>query len=57
MNEYGAILAYAGFALVVFAFAMMWLRYRATIQKRFRLLNYRPKDDDPKAPHQATSQP
>lgn len=51
MSEYEAIALYAGFALVVFSVAMIWRFHRDTIKKRFHLLNYHPKDDDPKAPH------
>jgi len=51
MNEYVAILVYAGFALIVFSIGMIWRYQRDAIRKRFHLLNYHSKSDDPKAPH------
>jgi hypothetical protein len=51
MSEYEAIAVYAAFALIVFAVGMIWRYHRHTIQKRFHLLNYHSKGDDPKAPH------
>jgi hypothetical protein len=51
MSEYEAIAVYAGFALVVFSVAMIWRFHRETIKKRFHLLNYHSKPEDPKAPH------
>jgi hypothetical protein len=51
MNEYEAIAVYAGFALIVFAIAMVWQHYRESIKKRFHLVNYRSHDDDPKIHH------
>ena len=48
MNDYGAILAYAIFAFVIFALAMIWRLYRERAKKRFHLLNYHSKDDDGK---------
>jgi hypothetical protein len=33
MSEYLEILAYAGFAVLVFAFAMIWRRYRERLKK------------------------
>jgi hypothetical protein len=51
MNEYQAIAVYSGFAILVFAFAMVWRHYRSILKKRFHLLNYHSKGDDPKTPH------
>jgi hypothetical protein len=51
MSDYGAIALYAVFALVVFSIAMIWRYHRETIRKRFHLLNYHPKGDDPKTTH------
>jgi hypothetical protein len=51
MNDYLAVMVYAGCSLIVFGFAMAWRVYRDRIMKRFHLLNYHPKD--PKNPHQA----
>jgi hypothetical protein len=51
MNDYEAIAAYAAFALIIFAVAMLWRKYRATVKKRLHLIDYRPKGDDPKTPH------
>jgi hypothetical protein len=51
MSDYEAILAYAAFALCIFAVAMLWRKYRDTVKKRLHLVDYRPKGDDPKTPH------
>jgi|HubBroStandDraft_6_1064221.scaffolds.fasta_scaffold800597_2 hypothetical protein len=51
MSDYEAILVYAGFALFVFAIGMIWRYHRDKITKRFHLLNYYSKHDDPKGPH------
>jgi hypothetical protein len=51
MNEYEAILVYAGFALIIFFIGMIWRYHRDKLTKRFHLLNYHSKGDDPKAPH------
>jgi hypothetical protein len=51
MNDYEVIGAYAVFAFFLFGLAMAWRRYRGTIKKRFHLLNYHSKGDDPKATH------
>jgi hypothetical protein len=51
MSDYEAIALYAAFALVVFSIGMIWRYHRDTIKKRFHLLNYHSKHDDPKAPH------
>ncbi len=50
MNDYETIGVYAGFALIVFAIGMIWRYHRDKITKRFHLLNYHSKSDDPKAP-------
>ena len=51
MSDYGAIGLYAGFALIVFAIGMIWRYQRDKIKKRFNLLNYYSKPEEPKAPH------
>ncbi len=51
MNDYTAILAYAVFAFGIFTLAMVWRLSRKSVMKRFHLLNYHSKGDDPKAPH------
>lgn len=51
MSDYEAIGVYAAFALIVFSVGMIWRYHRDAIKKRFRLLNYHSKSDDPKAPH------
>jgi hypothetical protein len=51
MNEYEAIALYAGFALIVFAIAVVWQHIRENIKKRFPLVNYHSDHDDPKIHH------
>jgi hypothetical protein len=41
MSEYQVVLAYGGFAMLIFAFGVMWSRFRDVIKRRFHLLNYR----------------
>ena len=55
MNEYEAIAVYAIFALLVFAVAMLWQRYRITIKKRIRLVNYH-SDHERHSDHKGESQ-
>jgi len=51
MNDYEAIGVYAGFAFIVFFIAIFWRYQREKIRKRFHLLDYQSKNNDPKAPH------
>jgi len=57
MTDYEAIALYAGFALVVFSIGMIWRYQRDKITKRFHLLNYYSKHNDPKAPNVPTVRP
>jgi len=41
VNEYEVVLAYAGFAVVVFAAAMLWAKYQKALARRFHLGEYR----------------
>jgi uncharacterized membrane protein YciS (DUF1049 family) len=49
MNEYLAILIYAGFALVIFVIAMFWNKYRQFLKRKLRILHYH--SDTDKAQH------
>ena len=51
MSDYQGIAAYAVFGVLVFTFAMIWRQYREAVKRRFRLLNYHSKSDEPKSPH------
>ena len=49
MNEYVALVAYIGVAVVVFIGALIWGKYRASIKRRWNIEDYRqsqkPKDE------------
>jgi hypothetical protein len=51
MNEYETIGVYAAFSLIVFGMALIWRKYRDSMKKRFRLLNYHSKNDNDKSVH------
>jgi hypothetical protein len=51
MSEYEVVIAYGAFAMLVFAFGVLWTRYRDRIQRRFHLLNYGPKGGDGHVTH------
>ncbi len=51
MNDYAAILVYAGFALTLFIIAMLWHQYKDFLKKKFRIINYHSDEDEQKAHH------
>jgi|HubBroStandDraft_5_1064220.scaffolds.fasta_scaffold53048_2 hypothetical protein len=53
MSEYQVVLAYGGFAMLIFGFGVLWSRYRQSIKRRFHLLNYGPKGGDGQVTHPA----